>query len=411
MQISRIRTSKKYKNMLIEIKTKEYEHLLASIKTHGITTPLILNKSNVVLAGHHRLKAAKQLNLKHVPVIRANHKNKNEEMLCVLNDNLARRNITNVERYQIYKNIKPALEKMAHENMKKGGKGCSVEQTLNSSRDAAEQAGITPSQARKLAIIEKYGGTTVLKKIQNDRASIAKSYNCIKSQNDRNASIKALEKYANTCKKKGIKNCHVHNYRFQESKIPDESVDLIITDPPYVQEFLHETDSLFKFASKKLKNNGFLVTYYGQVHLDTLFECSAPHRNIRYYWLITEFNKHHTAIVHSRNITCGYMPIVVFQKLSSNQNKCKPTTQLLYDVVSQAKKEKTYHDWQKSEQTSRKLIQHFMRDAVGNTVCDPFAGSGTNVIASLKLGYDAIGYETDKETYKIMRARIKKECG
>lgn len=45
-----------------------------SIKQFGFQSPIIVDKNNVIIAGHTRLKAAKKLGLKEVPVIYAKHK-------------------------------------------------------------------------------------------------------------------------------------------------------------------------------------------------------------------------------------------------------------------------------------------------------------------------------------------------
>lgn len=47
------------------------EKVAASIQEFGFKVPIIIDKNNVVVAGHTRLKAAKHLGLKTVPVILA----------------------------------------------------------------------------------------------------------------------------------------------------------------------------------------------------------------------------------------------------------------------------------------------------------------------------------------------------
>ena len=42
----------------------------------------------------------------------------------------------------------------------------------------------------------------------------------------------------------------------------------------------------------------------------------------------------------------------------------------------------------------------------GGTVFDPFAGSGTTLIAAKELGYDSIGVELSEKYCKIIRDRI-----
>ena len=47
------------------------ESVAESIKQFGFKVPIVVDKDNVVIAGHTRLKAAKRLKLKEVPCIRA----------------------------------------------------------------------------------------------------------------------------------------------------------------------------------------------------------------------------------------------------------------------------------------------------------------------------------------------------
>ena len=47
------------------------KYVANSIKEFGFKNPIIIDKDNVVVAGHTRLKAAKNLGIKKIPVIRA----------------------------------------------------------------------------------------------------------------------------------------------------------------------------------------------------------------------------------------------------------------------------------------------------------------------------------------------------
>ena len=47
------------------------EAVAASIKEFGFRNPIIIDKGNVIIAGHTRLKAAEKLGLEEVPTIRA----------------------------------------------------------------------------------------------------------------------------------------------------------------------------------------------------------------------------------------------------------------------------------------------------------------------------------------------------
>ena len=48
------------------------DRVAASIAEYGFKSPIIIDKDNIIIAGHTRYKAAKKLNLDTVPVIKAN---------------------------------------------------------------------------------------------------------------------------------------------------------------------------------------------------------------------------------------------------------------------------------------------------------------------------------------------------
>ena len=59
----------------------------ASIKEFGFKNPILIDKENVIIAGHTRLKAAKKLGLKEVPVIRVEDLTENQIKAFRIADN------------------------------------------------------------------------------------------------------------------------------------------------------------------------------------------------------------------------------------------------------------------------------------------------------------------------------------
>lgn len=62
-------------------------YVAESIKEFGFKVPIVIDKNNVIVAGHTRLKAAKQLGLKEVPVIIADDLNEEQINAFRLVDN------------------------------------------------------------------------------------------------------------------------------------------------------------------------------------------------------------------------------------------------------------------------------------------------------------------------------------
>jgi modification methylase len=56
---------------------------------------------------------------------------------------------------------------------------------------------------------------------------------------------------------------------------------------------------------------------------------------------------------------------------------------------------------------AERLVRMF--SFVGDTVIDPFLGTGTTAIAAAKWGRNSIGYEIDEHYYELALKRIKRE--
>jgi DNA modification methylase len=66
---------------------KQIAQIAASIRTFGFNNPVLIDKHNVIIAGHGRVEAAKPLGLETVPVIRLEHLSEAEKRAYILADN------------------------------------------------------------------------------------------------------------------------------------------------------------------------------------------------------------------------------------------------------------------------------------------------------------------------------------
>jgi DNA modification methylase len=181
--------------------------------------------------------------------------------------------------------------------------------------------------------------------------------------------------------------------------IPDNSVDCIITDPPYPIEFIECWSKLSHFAKRVLKENGFCIAYSGQMNLPEVIKRMSE--NLDYYWT---FSLSHTGIkqlINPRNIFCGWKPILIFQ------NKFKRNDIIIEDTIIGSGREKDGHEWQQAESELTSLIEHFSN--VGDLIIDPFAGHGTTLVAAHKMDRNVKGAEIDEITYNIAKNRINEQ--
>ncbi len=67
--------------------TKQIAQIAASIRTFGFNNPVLIDTSQVIIAGHGRVEAAKLLGLETVPVIRLEHLSEAQKRAYILADN------------------------------------------------------------------------------------------------------------------------------------------------------------------------------------------------------------------------------------------------------------------------------------------------------------------------------------
>lgn len=178
--------------------------------------------------------------------------------------------------------------------------------------------------------------------------------------------------------------------------ISDNSLDIIITDPPYPYEFINCWSQLSLFASKKLKQNGFCIAYSGQTNLIEVYNRLSE--NLEYYWTFSLIHSGNKQLINHRNIFCGWKPLLIFQ------NGIKKQDYPCEDIINGTGMEKDYHDWQQAEKELIPIINHFTKP--GYIICDPFLGGGTTAIASYKLNRKFIGAEIDQDTFNLAKNRI-----
>lgn len=175
------------------------------------------------------------------------------------------------------------------------------------------------------------------------------------------------------------------------------SIDLIVTDPPYPKEFLHVWGQLGETAARILKQGSYLATYSGQLYLD--FVISELSKHLNYCWIYSNRHKGQTQLVHARNVISCWKPVIVFRK--GNPGKFQRTMPDEWDSIQ---RDKNLHEWQQSETGADFCINHLSKP--GQVVLDPFAGSGTTLVVAKKLDRVGIGIELEEKYYNISKKRV-----
>jgi site-specific DNA-methyltransferase (adenine-specific) len=175
--------------------------------------------------------------------------------------------------------------------------------------------------------------------------------------------------------------------------IPDHTVDIIFTDPPYPKEtWLQAYQALCNHAPRILKPSGWLISYSGHYNLDKVMRMFGD-AGLIYYWLDIQLNEGPSAMVFARNVICGYKPILIYQNPPLKINEMG-----FYDVIrSQA--QKSEHIWQQSLDDVLFILRRFTKP--GQLLVEPFCGSGTTLSGAKQCGLRWIACEIDPHTHQI----------
>lgn len=179
--------------------------------------------------------------------------------------------------------------------------------------------------------------------------------------------------------------------------IPDGSIDLIFTDPPYLKEYLYLYEWLAEFSARVLKPEGFLMTYTGGYWKDEIMGYMRQH--LDYFWDYTLIALNDAPMVWPRWTIAKSKSLLCYRLKGS---KAMPRTTVLGHYVGV--KNKIYHDWQQDEETARYYIDCFTLP--GQVVLEPFGGGGTTLAVCKVLGRPVVGFEIDLESAEVARKRV-----
>lgn len=190
--------------------------------------------------------------------------------------------------------------------------------------------------------------------------------------------------------------------------IPSRSVGLVLTDPPYIAHYQDRTgrrvanddnDRWLKPAfiqlHRVLANDSFAVSFYGwpkAAQFQDAFR-SAGFRIVGHF----VFPKRYTSSTHFTRYQheCAH--------LLAKGNPRAPADPI-GDVIDWVYSGNKFHPTQKPVSVLMPLIETFSQR--GDLVLDPFAGSGSSLIAAHALGRNFLGIEKDPKWYPLAKVRV-----
>ena len=196
----------------------------------------------------------------------------------------------------------------------------------------------------------------------------------------------------------------VRHGRFQKrlADLPDESVDLIFTDPPYHKHHVHLYHDLALLAARVLRPGGSLICYAGVHALPTLLPMmTGVPGDLRFWWQLCLRHSASFPRQHGWRVHVHYKPLLWFVRGTYRGP-------YMVDVIESRWLGKNWHGWEQSEAEAAHCIERLCPE--GGLVVDPMCGSGTTLLAAKRLGRRWIGVDKDRQSAQLSQARLRELC-
>ena len=399
------RIKKEYQSLLPPLSEIEFCLLKQSIKEDGLHIPIIINKHGVILDGHHRFRACKELGFTPKYYV-MEFIDSLEEKQFVMESNLRRRQLGLFQKVEVGYNLEDIEKEIAKRRMSLGGhivglankkenynnndverRVASIDATLGPSGEKgkvsqiiAKKIGVsTATYERGRKIIEK--GTEEQKSsLRRGTIGMTNVYNQIRRQEKKEDLIRQVQQAGGgECQHETeISIPKLIQSDFQEidsATIADSSIDLIFTDPPYKREWIPSYEPLGKLASRVLKEGGSLVMSAGQYALPQIFDYTK-NSGLKYWWAIGVVRHNGSPrLLQNQHVYVMWKPLLWFVKGSRLR-----TLDSIADLIDSEPSRKVLHDDGQSPVDAEYVISKLtVQDDV---VFDPLMGAARTGIAS-----------------------------
>jgi 16S rRNA G966 N2-methylase RsmD len=443
----KIQINERFRSLIPPLAPEELQQLEANIIADGCRDPLVVWGETLV-DGHNRLVICEKHGIQ-FRTSEARFADEDEACVWIIRNQFGRRNLAPFSRVELALALEPLLRKQAKE--KQGRRNdlafvCSCGETFNAKvwhcqkcdhhwpmdrddcwnchqgkrsnsekataveqdilaklpksdtrADLAKLAGVGDRTISAGKLVAEHADEATKQRLRENQVSIHRVAKDIKEARQREErQKKRIEAAEETVEMDS--RIIVGDFRKNADMVPDGSVSLIFTDPPYDREASKMLPELAEFAKRKLADGGSLVLYVGQTQLPAALDALRNH--LRYWWTIACVHSGRSTVMREYGINAGWKAVLWFVKGTRDDNSV-----MVSDVMSGGE-EKSHHDWQQSESEAAYWIEKLCpKDGF---VCDPFLGGGTTAAAATKLSRKWVAFELNEESAKIASGRVAK---
>lgn len=319
----------------------------------------------------------------------------------VISANLRRRQLDPSQRAAVAVEIEPMFAAEAKvrklETLKKGDtpvkESLPYRETQGQARDqAASVVGVSGKMVSDAKAIKK-NNPEAFERIKSGAVTVHEAKKEIRGEEIKEIRAKMVSEAAAVPKD--------HRYKVSVGNVEtfemEKQFDYIITDPPYLREYLPLYETLAERAAEWLKPDGLLVVMCGQSYVDQIYSLMSMH--LDYYWTAAYLTQGQPTPLRTRQVNSTWKPLLFFVPKGS-----KYKGKIFGDVFVSDANDKSFHEWGQSESGMLSIISGVCLP--GQTIFDPFLGAGTTGVAALKHGCLFEGIDLESNNVEMAKTRI-----
>ena len=415
---------KEFQSLIPPLTAEEYAGLEESILAEGCRDALI-TWGDVLIDGHNRYEICTKHGIP-FDTIEMDFPTRDDVIVWIIKNQFGRRNLPAYERARLALRLKPVIAERANANKMAGLKqNVSVcqksDERIDTKKELATVAGVSHDTIAKVEKIEAKAPPEVKEQLRTGAMSINQAYTEVKRQEK---AEQRAEKMAALKEKAAVFDGNIVNGDCiaEMEKLADNSIDCVVTDPPYgidyvsnfrtvesevvkpvandgLKDALMLWENACKVLSRKMKDNSHIYIFTSWKVYPQFEEITSRYFKVK-NCLIWEKNNWSMGDLDG-NYAEQYEMVIFATKGNRKLNGGRDTNILHFDRVANSA---LVHSCEKPVDLLSFLIEKSTDE--GDFVADPFAGSGSTLVACKQTKRSYWGCELDKENYLVACGRV-----
>ena len=411
-----IEIKEEFKKLIPALTAEEFKQLEENILKDGIRDPLVL-WNGYLIDGHNRYQIAFKHGLEY-KTIDKEFEDESQVKEWMINNQFGRRNLSNYQRSVLALELESVFSARAKEQQVRKPEFVlpmlAEQKPIDTRKELAKVANVSHGTLDKVKKIQAVATPEVKAQLSTGEVSINQIYQDIKKKETTLILEEKKKQNAIDLTNEVFENkptvYHLDCNIFLNT-LDDDSIDLLITDPPYstdIKDINEFANSWVNLALSKVKTNGRAYICIG----------GYPKEINAYLNILLKQNKFivDNPLIWSYKNTLGITPKMkynlnyqVILHLYSETSKELDTsiTSEMWNVMEinapDGRLGNRYHTWQKPDELALRLIKHSTKE--NDLIIDCFACTGTFLLMGSKLNRNCKGCDIDINNLQIAKER------